>query len=103
MQAVPRDKVKHILNLRGIVFGTPCTCVTYLYRSSEKLILICRVNCEDITEEKCIVVPEIVEGEEVHEVCRTELGEPDCNEVSLELPKERCIEIVYGYAHGYEK
>merc|ERR1712025_948800 len=60
------------------------------------------VSCEDLVEEKCIIVPEVEVSEETHEVCRTELGEPDCNTVTLDLPKERCIEIVYGYAHGYE-
>ena len=68
----------------------------------DKPIDLVTVECEDITTEKCITVPDIVEEETTLEVCRTELGEPDCNEVSLDLPKESCIEIVYGYALGYE-
>ena len=69
----------------------------------DKPIDLVTVQCEDITSEKCITVPEVIEEELTEEVCRTELGEPDCNEVTLDLPKESCIELVYGYTHGYEK
>lgn len=31
---------------------------------------------------------------------RTVQGEPSCEQIDLTLPKESCIEIVYGYAHG---
>ena len=67
----------------------------------DKPLEVIRVSCEDIIAEKCITVPEVEEAEETHEVCRTEIGAPDCNPIVLDLPKERCIEIVYGYAHGY--
>jgi len=78
-----------------VVFPEPAkTCV-------QKPIDLVVVTCDDVVTEKCITVPEVEEGEEVHEVCKPQLGEPDCNPVVLELPKERCIEIVYGYAHGY--
>jgi len=68
----------------------------------QKPINLVKVSCEDLVVEKCITVPDVEEAEETHEVCRTELGAPDCNKVTLDLPRERCIEIVYGYAHGYE-
>merc|ERR1712058_154467 len=78
-----------------VVFPEPIkTCV-------QKPIDLVVVTCDDVVAEKCITVPEVEEGEEVHQVCKPELGEPDRNPVVLELPKERCIEIVYGYAHGY--
>ena len=67
----------------------------------QKPISLVVVSCEDLTEEKCILVPEVEEGTEVHQVCSPQLGEPDCQDIVLDLPKERCIEIVYGYAHGY--
>ena len=69
----------------------------------DKPVNLVIVECEDITAEKCITVPEVIEEEVIEQVCRTELGEPDCNEISLDFPKESCIELVYGYAHGYEK
>merc|ERR1712032_1411545 len=62
-----------------------------------------RVSCEDLTAEKCVTVPEVEEAEQEVEVCRQEIGAPKCDTVSLELPKEHCIEIVYGYAHGFGK
>jgi len=61
-----------------------------------------RISCEDIVSEVCITVPEVEEATAELEVCRTELGAPDCQEVGLSLPKEQCIEIVYGYTHGYD-
>ena len=67
----------------------------------QKPIDLVVVSCEDIVTEKCIIVPEIEDGTEVLQVCKPQLGEPDCQDIVLELPKERCIEIVYGYAHGY--
>lgn len=67
----------------------------------QKPIDLIVVTCEDIVTEKCITVPEVEDGEQVLQVCQPQLGEPDCNTAELELPKERCIEIVYGYAHGY--
>ena len=88
----------------------------------DKPVEVVRVSCEDVTTEKCVIVPEVEEAEEevrhrkpvlctvsVHcsiiqvEVCRPEIASPECNTVSLELPKEHCIEIVYGYAHGFGK
>ena len=69
----------------------------------DKPIDLVIVECADITTDKCITVPEIQDEEVTLQVCKTELGEPDCNEVSLDLPKESCIDIVYGYAHGFEK
>lgn len=84
---------------------------------------VVRVSCEDVTTEKCVIVPEVEEAEEEvsrHqqpvlctvsvqsftiqvEVCRPEIASPECITESLELPKEHCIEIVYGYAHGFGK
>ena len=91
----------------------------------DKPLEVVRVSCEDITTEKCIIVPEVEEVEEevrgfsnrfcvqsVYtvllfyvqvEVCKSQIGAPECNTVNLELPKEHCIEIVYGYAHGFGK
>ena len=86
----------------------------------DRPVEVVRVGCEDISLDKCITVPDIVTEVETSEVrredvfstadlssvlqvCRTELGAPDCKTEELELPKESCIEIVYGYAHGFEK
>ena len=69
----------------------------------DKPLEVVRVSCEEVTSEKCVTVPEVELGEEVVEVCRPELAAPDCDTVSLDLPKEHCIEIVYGYAHGFGK
>ena len=35
---------------------------------------------------------------ETLEVCKTQLGAPACQAVELTLPKQVCVEIVYGYA-----
>ena len=64
---------------------------------------VTRIRCEQVVSEKCILVPEVEQVEEREEVCRTELGEPECRNETLELPRESCIELVYGYAHGFDK
>ena len=68
----------------------------------DKPLEVVRVTCEDLTSEKCITVPEVEAGEVEAEVCRTVLAAPACNTVTLDLPQEQCIDIVYGYAHGYD-
>merc|ERR1712141_596024 len=66
-----------------------------------KPISLPRVSCADLTEDKCIVVPEIMEDIASVEKCDTQLAAPNCNAVELTLPKQVCIELVYGYAHEH--
>nr|XP_040574641.1 LOW QUALITY PROTEIN: uncharacterized protein LOC121123581 [Lepeophtheirus salmonis] len=64
-----------------------------------KTISLPRVSCSDIQEEKCITVPQIEELFKAVEKCSTMLGAPSCQQIELSLPKQVCIELVYGYAH----
>merc|ERR1712106_1102220 len=80
-----------------VVYPEPIkTCVN-------KPISLPRISCEDLTEEKCITVPEVEEVSETFEKCITVLGEPACQAVELTLPKQVCVEIVYGFAHDAPK
>merc|ERR1711892_418542 len=56
------------------------------------------ISCEDLTAEKCITVPEVMDDIEVEEKCITQLAAPACQTVDLTLPKRVCKEINYGYA-----
>merc|ERR1711963_1152485 len=67
-----------------------------------KPISLPRVTCEDISEERTITVPEVEDAVETVEKCDTELAAPDCQKVELTLPKQVCVELVYGYAHEPE-
>ena len=68
----------------------------------EALVLCCRVTCEDITERKCISVPELMEDTEVVDKCETvEAAAPSCTMLELELPKQVCKELVYGAAYDH--
>jgi len=64
----------------------------------DKPISLPRISCEDLTENKCITVPEVEDDIEIIEKCITQLGAPDCSTVELTLPKQVCKEINYGYA-----
>jgi len=64
----------------------------------QKPISLPKISCEDLTAEKCITVPEVEEETVTLEKCITQLSAPACQTVELTLPKEVCIEIVYGYA-----
>ena len=56
------------------------------------------VNCKDEVEEKCIVVPKLMNDVESVEKCQTYLkAKPSCQDLSLTLPKLICVELVYGY------
>jgi len=79
----------------------PAVEVTYpepLKTCVNKPIALPRISCEDLTEEKCITVPEVEDVTETFEKCITQLAAPACQTVELTLPKQVCVEIVYGYA-----
>jgi hypothetical protein len=67
-----------------------------------KPISLPRVSCEDLSEERCITVPEVMDDSEAVEKCVTQLTAPDCQTIELTLPKQVCVELVYGYAHEHE-
>jgi len=68
----------------------------------DKPISLPRVTCEDITERKCISVPELMEDTEVVDKCETvEAAAPSCTMLELELPKQVCKELVYGAAYDH--
>merc|ERR1712111_248160 len=57
------------------------------------------VTCADISEERTIQVPTVVDSEVVVAKCVAGLGAPACQKVELTPPKQVCVELVYGYAH----
>jgi len=57
---------------------------------SNKTITIPEITCEDIVENRCLTVPEVVEKTQKIERCEVVLGEPGCQEVPL------CRRRVYG-------
>merc|ERR1712215_483006 len=58
----------------------------------QKPIDLIRISCEDLTEQKCITVPEVMDDIEQHEKCITQLAAPACQTVELTLPKQVCKE-----------
>ena len=59
-----------------------------------------RIKCEEMSEEKCITVPESEDRPVQWEKAVTGLGDATCSSaVALTLPKQACIENVYGYSH----
>ena len=63
-----------------------------------KPIALPRISCEDLSEEKCITVPKVEDDVEEMDKCVTVLADSDCQAVELTLPKQSCVELVYGYA-----
>merc|ERR1712037_9933 len=57
------------------------------------------VTCADISEERTIQVPSVVDSEVIVAKCVAGLGAPACQKVELTLPKQVCVELVYRYAH----
>merc|ERR1712129_563601 len=43
--------------------------------------------------------PSVVDSEVIVAKCVAGLGAPACQKVELTLPKQVCVELVYGYAH----
>ena len=65
----------------------------------DKPISLPVVTCADISEEKTIQVPTVVDSEVVVAHCKAIIGVPACQKVELTLPKQVCVQLVYGYAH----
>merc|ERR1712166_1339965 len=65
----------------------------------DKPISLPVVTCADISEERTILVPSVVDAEVVVAHCKAEIGVPACQKVELTLPKQVCVQLVYGYAH----
>merc|ERR1712158_68223 len=54
--------------------------------------------CKEVAQETCHNVPEVEDDVEAVDKCVTVLADPDCQAVELTLPKQSCVELVYGYA-----
>jgi len=88
-------------NVPIVTVVEPAVDVTYpepIKTCVNKPISLPRISCEDLTENKCITVPEVEDVTETLEKCVTQLAAPACQAVELTLPKQVCVEIVYGYA-----
>ena len=55
-----------------------------------KDIILTEVVCEDIVEQKCFNVAILVDAVNVVDQQEIIVGEPNCNEVTLELPTQHC-------------
>merc|ERR1712128_161099 len=90
------------VNVPVVTVVEPEVTVTYpepIKTCVNKPISLPRISCEDLSEEKCITVPEVQDDSETFEKCLTALAAPACQAVELTLPKQVCKEIVYGFAH----
>jgi len=93
-------------NVPVVTVVEPPVTVTYpepIKTCVNKPISLPRISCEDLSEEKCITVPEVEVVSETFEKCVTALAAPACQAVELTLPKQVCVEIVYGFAHDAPK
>lgn len=59
-------------------------------------IILPRVSCQMLAEQKCFMVPEVVEEMDTVEKCEVVQGEPNCQMVEMDLPRQICSEIIYG-------
>merc|ERR1711890_194605 len=86
-------------NVPSVPIVEPPVTVTYPEPKKtcvDKPISLPRVSCEDIVENKCIQVPEVEADTVTVDKCTYALGEPACQKVELTLPKQVCVELVYG-------
>lgn len=67
-----------------------------------KRIKIPNVTCEDKKEERCFKLVALEETTQEIEKCTVSLAEPKCNQVSLQLPSQTCVEELKEYT-GYSK
>ena len=56
----------------------------------DKPIMLPRVTCKDMVEQRCFLVPDLEEGVEMVEQCEVMAGAPSCRMVELVLPQQVC-------------
>ena len=69
----------------------------------QKPITIPSITCEDMTEERCIMVPVVMDDTIMVEKCEVSLGSPSCQMMEVTLPKQVCKELVYGQTFDAEQ
>jgi len=69
----------------------------------QKPITIPQVTCQDMREEKCFMVPEIMDDVMMVEKCEVSLGSPSCQVMEVSLPKQVCKELVFGEVEDKEE
>jgi len=57
------------------------------------------VDCQEVTEERCVKLPSLDPADVEAEQCTVPLGPSNCNQVTLTLPVQVCREQLYGEAH----
>jgi len=63
-----------------------------------KQVLLPRVECQQVKERRCMLVPRAMPGPEVKiDKCSVEVGEPQCSEVILQLPRQKCPSKLVSY------
>jgi len=67
-----------------------------MMKCEKRPISLPRITCQNLTEQRCFMVPEVMEEMETVEKCEVGLGMPNCQMVELDLPKQICSEIIYG-------
>merc|ERR1739848_793111 len=93
-------------NVPVVTVVEPAVEVTYpepIKTCVNKPISLPRISCEDLSAEKCITVPEVEDVVESFEKCITQLAAPACQTIELTLPKQVCVELVYGHAEDTHK
>jgi len=56
-----------------------------------KQVLLPRVKCQQVRERRCMLSPQVKPGPPVKiDKCSVELGEEECSEVILQLPRQKC-------------
>merc|ERR1711970_1520530 len=66
----------------------------------EKPITIPQITCQDVNEEKCFIIPEIIDDIILVEKCEVSVGAPSCQVLELILPKQVCTELVFVESEG---
>jgi len=56
-----------------------------------KQVVLPRVECQQVKERRCMLVPEVQDGPEIKiDKCTVEVGDETCSEVILQLPRQKC-------------
>ena len=63
---------------------------------SNQPVRLPRLTCRDVSSEKCVLVPRVRVRPTTRPVCHTQLAQQSCQDVTINLTKQSCRELVYG-------
>jgi len=92
-----KEQVKSVCSLYPVVYPVEKTVFLQLPQPYDtcitKEILLPRVKCQQVSEKRCTTVAKTFQADDIDiDKCKVELGQEQCQQTTLKLPRQACLE-----------